>query len=156
VGQDERIKMIYTQEIDGKMARSVRDGFTLIELIVVITIIAIITVVGGSQILGWIEKAKVSRAKTDLGNLHANILQYKAVVGKYPTRLQDLVKPADEKDRKKLPGGSLIDEVPVDPWNSPYQYKLTPGAAHPFDLYSWGENERGAPQAEWISVWDVK
>lgn len=133
-----------------------RGGFTLIELMIAITIFAIVSIVVGQNFFGYLERAKVSRTKSDLLVLKSAITQYNLAVGKWPSRLKDLVQaPMDEKDKAKWPGSFLEKkELPEDQWNNNYVYKVNPaGAEYPYELYSYGANGKGAPQAEWISVW---
>lgn len=135
-----------------------RSGFTLIELMIAITIFAIISVVVGQQFLGYLQGAKISRVNANLLSLKSAITEYKFVFNKYPSRLKDLVQaPTDEKDKAKWPGSFLEKkELPEDPWNNNYQYKLNQaGAEHEYELYSYGPNGKGAPQGEWISVWKI-
>lgn len=136
--------------------KHLRDGFTIMELMIAIAIFAIISVVVVPNFFGYLERARVSRVKADLLVLKGAITQYNLAVGKWPSRLKDLVQaPADEKDKAKWPGNFLEKkELPEDPWSNNYVYKVNPvGTENPYELYSYGKNGKGAPQGEWISVW---
>jgi len=138
--------------------KQARAGFTLIELMIAIAVFAIIAVVVVPNVFSFLERAKMGRAKADLLAIKGAIVQYNLAVGKWPSRLKDLIQPpTDEKDKAKWPG-SFLDkkELPEDPWGSNYVYKVSPaGAENPYELYSYGKNGKGAPQGEWISVWKL-
>lgn len=148
--------MTFAERLAQRRHRGAEEGFTLLELLIAIAILAIIAMVAIPNILSYLEGAKKSTAKQTVKALENGITLYYAHVGKYPDRLQDLMRaPTDEKIKKKWQGPYLKgDEIPEDPWGNPYQYKITQGAKHPYDLYSFGPNGRGAPQPEGISVWD--
>ena len=138
--------------------RHARTGFTLIEIMIAIAIVAIISIVVVPNTLKYLEDAKLSRAKSDLLVFKSAITQYNLSIGKFPSRLKDLVQPpADEKDKAKWTGSFFEKkELPEDPWNNNYQYKVNPaGAEYPYELYSYGKAGKGAPQGEWISVWKI-
>lgn len=138
--------------------RHARGGFTLIELMIAIAVFAIISMVVIPGVFGYLERAKTSRVQSDLLALKSALTQYNLAVGKWPSRLKDLVQaPADEKEKAKWPG-SFLDkkELPEDAWGNNYVYKLSPaGADHEYELYSYGKSGKGAPQGEWISVWKL-
>ena len=136
-----------------------RSGFTLIELMVAIAILALLAGGAVPMFLGYLERAKVSAAKTDIQTFKAAILNYQMGMNKYPQTLKDLIKaPREEQDKKRWTqsGGPFLegDEIKVDSWDNPYKYKLTPGTPHPYELFSYGKNGPGAPKEEQISVWD--
>lgn len=135
-----------------------RGGFTLIELMIAITIFAIVSIVVGQNFFGYIDRARVSRAKADILALKGAVTQYNLTVGKWPSRTKDLVQPpSDEKDKAKWSGPYLEKkELPEDPWDNAYVYKLNPaGNENPYELYSYGKAGKGAPQGEWINVWKI-
>lgn len=131
-----------------------QSGFSLIEILVAIAIIGIMigAAVGAFQYLG-----KASRTATDsnLQSVKLALQQFNADTGVYPTTLNDLmVKPSDPKVAKRWRGPYLEKEV-EDGWKHPFVYQLNPkGAAHPYELYSWGSNGEGSAQEEQISVWE--
>ncbi len=109
-------------------------GFTLIEVIVVIVLIAGILAVVGGKIIGNKQRAEARLAQTQLQSLSAQIDQYQADVGSYPDSLEQLVsatadgwlgpyaKPADFKD----------------PWHNPIDYRKPGDNEEPFKLVSLG------------------
>ncbi len=136
--------------------RYARGGFTLMEIMIAIAILAIISAVVGPYFMAYLEKAKKSTAKTTLKGFKSAILLYQADVGQYPTTLKDLIRrPREERLAKKWEG-KYIDkkEVPVDSWGNKYQYKVTPAGANPYELLSYGPKGKGSPKVEHLSVWD--
>lgn len=134
------------------MYKRVQEGFTLIELLVAIAILAIIMSLAIPWGMGRLKQAKMDKARLELTRIDGSIAEYQMSIGKYPTRLTDLVRPPmDEKDKKKWREGGYLgkdQEVPEDPWGEQYQYKLL--NPNKYDLYSFGPNGRGAPANEWI------
>jgi general secretion pathway protein G len=128
------------------LARPFRAGFTLIELLLVLVILAILAGVVVNKFGGIQERARDSRAKTDLANIKNALEQFKIVNGEYPTSeegLQALVtKPAGDLPDWK----PCLDKLPVDPWNHPYIYRQPGSNQKDFDLLSAGPDGReGTP-----------
>ncbi len=91
-------------------------GFTLIELIVVITIIGILAAAVAFNAPGWILRAKKKRAEADIVNLEKAASAYGMDRnGNLPESLEQLADP-DKEDR-------LLTEIPLDPWGQPYEYR---------------------------------
>ncbi|MDR3550555.1 MAG: type II secretion system major pseudopilin GspG [Candidatus Babeliales bacterium] len=133
-------------------------GFTLIELLIAITILGILSAVLVPVGMNLVENSRITGTQSNLSALESAITQYQLAVGSWPTRLKDLViAPSDEKLKKRWSGPYLKKvEVPEDAWGNNYQYKVSPpGAPHPYELYSFGKNGKGAPKTEWIDVWKV-
>lgn len=85
-----------------------RDGMTLIEIMIVVTIMAAIMGVVGWFVIGQSQKANIELTKTQLKNLKGAVQAYRLQYLKYPESLNDLVQTPD--------GFKLIEEVPTDPW----------------------------------------
>jgi general secretion pathway protein G len=139
------------------ISRSVRSGFTFIELVIGIAILAILALVVAPGIMGVLEKARISGTVSNLKNIKTAIDMFKVDTAKYPTKLRDLVeKPREESVARNWTKGGYIEggELPKDAWNEDFQYKRTPEGKTPYELYSFGANGPGAPKEEWISVWN--
>src|SRR5438067_10267606 len=126
--------------------RHLRTGFSLIEIMIVITIMALVIGVAVPALIGRLNKAKITTARTTLHTLEQAISMYYTDTGRYPATLRDLVKkPKEESIAKKWQEGGYLKktELPDDPWDNKYQYKLTPQAQHPYELYSYGSGGKG-------------
>jgi len=136
--------------------RNIRSGFTLIELVIAIAILAVLAILVGPRVMQVLENARSSSTKSNLKTLKTAIDMFKVDTGKYPTRLRDLVeKPREESVARNWAKGGYIEggDLPKDSWNEDFQYKRTPEGKTPYDLYSYGANGPSAPKEEWISVW---
>lgn len=120
-----------------------KQGFTLLELLVVIVIIGLLAGYVGPRYFGQIGKAQVQTTRAQIDTLSKALDQYRLDTGRYPTTeqgLNSLVKqPTDEA---KWAGPYLKKEVPLDPWDRAYQYRQ-PGEHGEFDLFSYGKD--GSP-----------
>jgi general secretion pathway protein G len=135
--------------------RYAQEGFSLIEIMIAIAIIAIIAVTVGPLALNQYRKAQIKGAESDLRGIQQGIDLYYADIGQYPTSLRDLVKrPEDEAIARKWHEGYLKGkDTPKDRWGNKYEYELTPGKEHPYELYSYGPKSKGAPKNEQINAW---
>jgi general secretion pathway protein G len=121
-------------------------GFTLIELVVVMTIIAILAGAVTVQIVNRTKFAKRTRALQDIKTLETAIDLYTADNGQPPTTQQGLdalrSKPGSPPEPTNW-NGPYIRKAPVDPWGSPYEYRF-PGQLNPdgYDLISYGEDKK--------------
>lgn len=119
------------------------DGFTLLELLVVLVIIGLLAGIVGPRLFGNVSKSEVTTAKAQIDVLSKALDQFRLDVGRYPSSqegLAVLVSPVPGESRWR--GPYLRKDVPPDPWGQPYQYKY-PGSKQPddFDLYSFGADK---------------
>jgi general secretion pathway protein G len=120
----------------------VQQGFTLLEMLVVLVIITLIAGLVGPRLFGQIEGAKLKTANAQIQMLKGALGTLYLDIGRYPTDQEGLAiltaPPSDEKVKPFWKGPYPDGPVPLDPWNHPYQYS-TPGSnGQPFALYSLG------------------
>ena len=126
-----------------------QSGLTLIELMVVITIIALIGAVIGPHIFKQLGTAKSTTAKTQIKDLGASLDLFYLDNGRYPTTdegLQALVQAPAGLDQWNGPY-MKINKIPKDPWNHDYHYQ-SPGQNGPYDLYSYGRDNTPGGEGE--------
>lgn len=115
-------------------------GWTLIELMVVLAIIALIGALVGPALLTQSEEAKVKAADAQVKMLRGSLLTYRLDVGQFPSTMQGLgaLNAAPQEAADYWRGPYLDDEVPLDPWRKPYVYQFPADTRHGFELYSLG------------------
>lgn len=117
-----------------RVHRRPREGFTLLEVMLVLVIIAAIAGIAVYNIGGLQGKAYAMTAKNQISVFKSALEQYKLFVGSYPADLQALHAQPNDVDATKYTQ-VLKDAIPNDPWGKPYEYKLN-GAA--YELRSLG------------------
>ena len=139
------------------------DGFTLIEIMIVVMIVGLLMATIATQLIGRAQLAQVDLAATQLRQLEQALELYKLDNGRYPTTDQGLValisKPSgDPVPRRWSPGGYAKRDQISDPWGLPYEYQA-PGDHNErgFDLFSYGPDglEGGEEENADIVNWDT-
>lgn len=120
-------------------------GFTLVELLVVLAILALLAGLVGPRLMNQFGGAKVKTTRLQIEELTKTLDVYKLDVGSYPTTEEGLqalmTKPSAAKNWN---GPYMKGQLPQDPWNKPYQYALSAGGE--VEITSLGAD--GAPGGE--------
>jgi general secretion pathway protein G len=122
-------------------------GFTLIELMVVLAIIGVLAALVVPNVLNRADDARVTAAKTDVGNLMQALKLYRLDNQRYPAPEQGLQALVVQPTTGPAPLNwkPYIDKLPNDPWGRPYQY-MNPGVKGEIDVLSLGAD--GQPGGE--------
>jgi len=125
--------------------RATPSGFTLIELMLVLVILATLAAIVLPKFTGRSQQAKVTSAKTQISQLEVALDAFEIDLGRYPTTTEGLralvVKPTSDSDGWQQ--AYLKREVPQDPWGTDYVYRY-PGQYNEngYDLYSVGPDHK--------------
>ena len=118
------------------------NGFTLLELLVVLAIIGLLGVLIGPRLFERLEGSKVVTAQTQVRMLKTTLDTMRLDIGRYPTAekgLDLLIRtPSDPSLRARWHRPYLDGEIPVDPWGNPYQYSPQGRELNAITLYSYG------------------
>jgi general secretion pathway protein G len=124
-----------------KIRKRKQTGFTLIEIMLVVTIIALLlgaAVAKFSPILDWV---KAVRVQSDIRSIRTALQTYQSTNGFYPTTEQGLQALVSRPQVDPIPERwfRFMDSIQKDPWASPYVYRC-PGVKNPdtYDLFSAG------------------
>jgi len=124
-------------------------GFTLIEVMVVIAILAILAALIVPKVMSRPDEARVVAAKQDIAALMQALKLYRLDSKRYPTTEQGLqalvARPSQAPVPENWKAGGYVEKLPLDPWGKPYQY-LNPGLHGEIDVFSYGAD--GVPGGE--------
>ena len=118
-----------------RQKRWAEEGFTLVELMVVIVIVGLLATVVLINVLPSQDKAMATKAKADIATLSQAMEMYRLDNFAYPNDLNALAAPPPSSTGAR--SGGYVKNLPADPWNRPYQLAV-PGKSGAFDIYSLG------------------
>ena len=118
-----------------------RNGFTLIEIMVVVVIIAILAALIVPKVMSRPDEARVVAARQDISTIMQALRLYRLDNMRYPTSEQGLAAlvapPTIAPAPSNWKAGGYLDRLPKDPWGNPYQF-LNPGVHGEIDVFSFG------------------
>jgi general secretion pathway protein G len=134
-----------------------QQGFTLLELLVVIVIIGLLSAFVAPKYFGQVGKSKAQIAKAQIESFDKALDQYRIDTGHYPPTTAGLfalfVQPANEPQWR---GAYLKKGVPSDPWGRAYEYKSPGSDGREFEITSFGGNgvQGGSGEDADITSWN--
>ena len=137
---------------DGNDEGNVRNpnGFSLVELMVVLFILALLTTVVAINVLPAGDKAKIVTTQANIKELSGQMEMYRLDQGSYPGIGEGLAALKTPPANLALPQnyrvGGYVKDLPNDPWGHPFQYVVPGKAGHPFEIFSLGAD--GKPGGE--------
>ena len=144
-----------------KRKRQGREGFTLIELMVVIVILGVLAGLIVPQFMDEPQKARVVKAKLQMESISTALKKFYIDNGFYPSTeqgLQALVsKPSTGRTPKNYSPSGYLPKLPKDPWGGKYIY-ICPGRHGKFDLISYGADGAagGAGTDADVNSWEIE
>ena len=133
--------------------RNRRRAFTLVEMLLVITIIGILAALVVPKMMGRSEQARQAAARADISSIKTALDAFEVDNGYYPKNAMDLIQqPRDAKSWH----GPYLDKIPQDPWGNNYVYAF-PGKhnANSYDLSSLGPDGKEGTEDD-IGNWTTK
>ncbi len=109
------------------------EGFTLVELMVVIVIIGLLATVVMINVMPASDRAAVTKARADIATLEQGVEMY---------RLSNMRYPSSQEGLQSLVSGSHIRSLPNDPWGNPYRYAVPGREGRQFEIMSYGADGR--------------
>ena len=122
---------------------NLRQGFTRIEVMLVLLIMASIAAIGIGAVGAVRNRANVSLAETQIQELSKHIEMYNVTVGNYPATDDGLdalhTCPSSISNPDKWT--KLVTKIPVDPWGNRFEYQCPGSQDAEFDIWSWGPDK---------------
>jgi general secretion pathway protein G len=118
-----------------------QQGFTLVEMLVVITIIGLIMGLIGPRVLNYLSESKVKAAKIQLQSFGSALDLFYLDAGRFPSTEEGLAALVQRTPGIAAWNGPYLKggNVPSDPWNHPYLYR-SPGERSAYEIKSYGSD----------------
>jgi general secretion pathway protein G len=129
-----------------KNTSMIQRGFTLIEVMVVVVIMAILAAIVVPKIMSRPNEAKEVKARTDISAIMNALDLYNLDNGQYPTQAQGLKalvsKPIVAPEPQNYATGGYLKSMPIDPWGQPYRYQNPSQHGGQIAVYTYGANNQ--------------
>ena len=117
-------------------------GFTLLEIMVVVVIIGLLAAAVVPQLMGNVDRAAIQRAKQDVRQIENSLNLYRLDNFRYPTTTEGLEALVTNPGEAAAPNWrQVLKNVPRDPWDQPYHY-VSPGQHGDFDVFTYGADRQ--------------
>ena len=110
---------------------STEDGFSLLEIMIVVAIIAILMGVVGVNLFNSLEKGKATAARMQIKSFETALMQY-----------NNGNPPSTDEGLQALVTDGLIKKVPKDPWGNDYQYRSPGESGNAYEIWCYGKDGR--------------
>jgi general secretion pathway protein G len=137
---------------------SIRRGFTLIELMIVVVILGVLATMVMPKILDKPEQARRTKAKVDIRGIQSALAMFKTDTGRFPTTSEGLQALVANPGIRGYGQEGYLERVPLDSWGNKYIY-LSPGVHHKdYDLVSYGKDgeQGGTGDNADIESWNLE
>ena len=144
----------------GNSSRRRTSGFTLIEIMIVMVIIAMLAALVGPRVMGSLSSSKVKATKIQIETLANAIDAFHLDTGRYPTQAEGLdvliTNPATTPIKNWRGPYLKKNKIPTDEWNNPLRYEIPSKHGLAFDIYSLGADSKpgGSGDDADIGSWD--
>lgn len=130
-------------------------GFTLIEVMIVVVILAILAAIVVPRVMSAPDKARYTRARSDIQGIVSALNMYKLDNYTYPTTEQGLHALVEKPTTQPEPQNwhQYLSKVPKDPWGQPYKYVYPGSHGEPFDV--WTDGPPGSGGKHQIGNWNL-
>ncbi len=133
-------------------------GFTLVELMAVLLIVALLAGLAAKSFMGQTEKAKVITTKATLKTLHGAVNMFKLDTGRYPSEemgLIELVEEPTDVEGWNSEGYLESTDIPRDAWKNEFVYMLSPESGKPFVIISYGADGKEGGEGNDFDLWST-
>lgn len=129
------------RHVDRRPAAAMQ-GFTLVELLVVLAILVALSAVAVPQVIRYLDRARVDTARVEIENIGATLDLFRLDVGRYPTEAEGLQALVAAPAAATGWAGPYLRKADMvrDPWDRPYRYRQ-PGRHGTYDLYTLGADD---------------
>jgi len=135
-----------------------QSGFTLIEIMVVVVVIALLGAMITPTIFSKVQQAQETRIAQDIRSIESALKFYRLDNYQYPTSQQGLSALFESPQGENNWKGPYLESVPLDPWGVEYRYANPGTHGKPIDIYTFGvdKQEGGDDAAQDWGNWNIQ